>query len=257
MAPVKVGSRTDVGRVRALNEDAFLVGRRAWLVADGMGGHAAGDIASALVVRRMRELDEADALDPATVIATITRANEDVLAYGTDHPESWGLGSTVSGVCEVHVGGAPHWAVFNVGDSRVYRFWRGELSRATVDHSETEEMVLAGQITEQQARTHHRRNIITRSIGTPGVPQVDLWVLPQSGGERFLICSDGLTSELDDEQIASVLREEPDPANAVDSLVEGALQAGARDNVTVLVVDVEGHGSDGADENTNPRERQS
>lgn len=252
MAATRVGFRTDVGCRRALNEDSLFVGHKVWAVADGMGGHAAGEVASALVVERLRQLDEVENIEPVKIIECIRQANDDLLQHGRQNPEASGLGTTVSGVCEVSVGGTPHWAIFNVGDSRVYRFLDDELTRATIDHSETEELVLQGLITQAEARHHHLRNVITRSIGVRPAPQVDMWVVPQSGGERFLICSDGLTSELEDDSVSSVLKSCTDPQAAADLLIDETLRAGARDNVTIIVLDVHGE-SAVIDEQTNPR----
>ncbi len=134
--------------------------------------------------------------------------------------------------------------MFNVGDSRVYREADGALARATVDHSEAEELLLEGVITAEQARTHRARNIVTRSLGQPDAPQVDLWLLPQTPGERFLICSDGLNGELTDDAIHALLAAHPDPGQAAASLVAAALEGGGRDNVTAIVLNVEGAASD-------------
>ncbi len=251
MTITTVGFRTDVGRQRSLNEDAVLAGQQIWAVADGMGGHAAGDVAAALAIGRLKALDQQPDLRPGDLNAAIAQANADVLDYGQRHPDAWGLGTTVTGLARCLVAGSAHWVVFNVGDSRVYRIWDGQLSRATVDHSETEELVLRGLISPEQARTHQLRNIITRSVGTVPAPLVDLRVLPQSPGERWLICSDGLNSELTDIQIARVVTNIADPVRAADALVEAVLRTRARDNVSVIVVDV--HGDDQIDETTNPR----
>ena len=165
------------------------------------------------------------------------------------------MGTTIAGLASVNVAGARHWAIFNVGDSRVYRCHGGLLSRATVDHSETEELVLAGRITEEEARHHHLRNVITRSVGSDPAPQVDLWVMPQMPGERFLVCSDGVTSELSDEQIAAVVLHEADTREAAERLVDEALSAGGRDNTSVIIVDFTADVVDQADEATLPRMR--
>ena len=253
MPHVAVGASTDVGRVRALNEDAFLNGDRVWVVADGMGGHAAGDVASRLAVESLRELDGLDELRPALVNAAVARANAAVVRHGMVHVEARGLGTTVTGLAEVTVGGVAHWAVFNVGDSRVYRYAGGELHRATVDHSEVEELLAAGLIEPAEAREHPARHIITRSVGMRPAPAVDPWVLPQTPGERFLLCSDGLTSELDDDQIAAVLAAHPDAGEAAEALIAAVLATPARDNVTVLVVDVRSAEDGAGDEITVPR----
>lgn len=253
MIKVSTGACTDVGVVRSLNEDSYYVGTHIWAVADGMGGHAAGEVASAIVVANLRELDH-DHLEQSAIIDVLLQANQAVVDYGHRNPEAAGLGSTVTGLARVDIGGAEHWAVFNVGDSRVYRHNEGALARATLDHSEVEELILHGIITPDQARHHSSRSIVTRSIGTDPAPQVDLWVLPQTPGEQFMICSDGLTNELLDADIADILAEHEDPEAAAVELVDRARQAGGRDNISVVVVKVS---SDTAptevDEVTNPR----
>ena len=253
MPNVRVGASTAVGHHRSLNEDSYLSGDRVWVVADGMGGHAAGDVASRLAVESLRELDAADDLKPAQVSAAVGRANAAIVEYGVEHPQAWGMGTTVTGLVEVSVGGVRHWAVFNVGDSRVYRYAGGSLQRATVDHSEVEELVAEGLIDAEQARTHPARHIITRSVGMRPAPSVDLWVLPQTPGERFLLCSDGLNSELDDDRIAALLADHTEPQAAAEALVAGVLTGEARDNVTALVVDVVGAEDGAGDEITVPR----
>lgn len=255
MLDIVTAHRSDVGRVRRLNEDSVLDGQRIWAVADGMGGHAAGDVASRIVIDTLREIDSLAELRPADVVRHIHVANERILAHGEAHPDVRGLGTTVTGVALVTVGGADHWAVFNVGDSRVYRAMGSRLARATIDHSETEELVLEGVITAEQARTHRARNIVTRSLGMGGEVQVDLWVLPQTPGERFLVCSDGLNSELDDDVIADLLLTHPEPGPAAAALVEAAVARGGRDNVTAVVVNVEGTLQSDADVETNPHGR--
>ncbi|MCE1174449.1 MAG: protein phosphatase 2C domain-containing protein [Propionibacteriales bacterium] len=252
MIGVSVGAFTDVGMVRSLNEDHFYVGTHLWLVADGMGGHAAGEVASEIVVGSLRELDR-DHLEQQQIVDAVTAANNEVLAYGRDHPEARGLGSTVTGLARIDIGGAEHWAVFNVGDSRVYREYGGVLSRATVDHSEVEELIMQGVITAEQARWHASRSVVTRSIGTEPPPQVDVWVLPQTPGERFIICSDGLVAELDDAELQQILTSAPDAESAARGLVDAACEAGGSDNISVIVVAVAGDERAEVEEITNPR----
>jgi len=250
---VTVGACSDVGRVRELNEDSIYVGTHLWAVADGMGGHAAGDVASTLATQALRSMDH-EGLAVEELLAAINAANDTISKFGEQNPDSVGLGTTLSGVAEVAIGGAHHWAVFNVGDSRVYRFSDGELARATIDHSEVEEMVLDGRITEDQARTHPSRNFITRSLGSDPAPEVDIWVLPQSAEERFMICSDGLTTEVRDESIAATLSR-CDPQAAADELVQDACTQGGHDNVSAVVLLVDRPTDDVTDERTHPREK--
>ncbi len=238
VATMVVGWASDRGAVRQLNEDQVFAGKRLFVVADGMGGHAAGDVASEMAVDAMAALDvQPEEIRPEDVIAALVHANNAIVA-AAEGTSRWGMGTTVAGLAMVRVGGSPHWAVFNVGDSRVYRFYGDELARATIDHSEVEELLLAGRITTSEARHHPDRNIITRSLGTTPPPQVDLWVTPPVPGERFLLCSDGLVTEVEDAEIAGVLSRTTDPDAAAKALIGLALERGARDNVTVLVVDV-------------------
>lgn len=236
-ARVRTGTATHVGAVRAVNEDSVLVAAGVYAVADGMGGHAAGNVASAIAVRRLEGLAGRERMTPDDVRAELVAANADVLADVAANPERAGMGTTVAGLATVAAAGSPHWALFNVGDSRVYRLADGEFTQLTVDHSEVGELLDAGAITEQEASAHPLRHIVTRAVGTQPPPEVDLWVFPPTVGERFLICSDGLTLELDDDEISAVLRATDDPQQAADTLVDRAVAAGGRDNVSVVIVD--------------------
>lgn len=238
MVNVRFGSRTDVGRVRSHNEDAHLAGHSLWAVADGMGGHAAGDVASAIVIEALTAVDTDPPLSVASIINAIGEGHAGIVLHGAENPQARGLGTTVTGLARVLHDGEERWAIFNVGDSRVYHLVDGVLSRITVDHSEIEELVAEGVVTREQARTHPLRHIITRCIGARSTPRIDVWILPTIL-ERFLVCSDGLTDELTDEQIGQILSQHPDPQDAADALVDAAVDAGGRDNVTAIVLDVE------------------
>lgn len=231
------GARTDVGCVRAGNEDSYLATDGLWLVSDGMGGHAAGEVASRIVIDAFVPLARRTTVRVADLVAAVHCAHAAVCDYGASHLEARGLGATVTGVARVVVAGQPMWAILNVGDSRVYRLTDALLRRATVDHSETEELILEGVISVEEARTHHARNVITRSVGQGDALQPDLWLLPSAPAERFVVCSDGLNSELRDDDIRTICREHSAPQDAADALVEGALASGGRDNVTVIVLD--------------------
>jgi protein phosphatase len=164
------------------------------------------------------------------------------------------MGTTATGLAVVSAGGSDHWAVFNVGDSRVYRFVGGELSLVTVDHSEVQEMVDAGLITEQEALRHPLRNVVTRSLGTEVMPTPDVWVFPPYPGERFVICSDGLSNELSLDDIRRIVAGVDDPQEAAVALVRAAVDAGGRDNVTVIVVALDpGEDEEDFDADTAPR----
>lgn len=235
MVMVRAGSASDVGRLRPENQDALCVGRSLWLVADGMGGQAAGAQASRLAAAEVSAIDQDSTVPIEEISIAIDRANERLLREGRDHPDRFGLGTTLTGVARV---GENRWAVFNVGDSRVYHFADGRLEQLTVDHSAVQELVDAGLLDPVAALHHPRRNIVTRSLGTRPGPRSDIWQRAVVPGETFLICSDGLTNELADQEIADILQAYPDPQAAADQLVGEALAAGGRDNVTVIVLAV-------------------
>lgn len=229
------GSATDRGRVRALNEDALLAYPPLFLVADGMGGHEAGDLASRVAVEEFSHLVGRAGATADEVHAcfdrTARRVRSEVAPGRT-------AGTTVAGVAVADHDGAAYWLVFNVGDSRVYRWAEGVLEQISVDHSLVQEHVDAGRMTEDEARVHPERHVITRAVGTGSVPEPDYWMIPAAVADRVLICSDGLTSELDDAVLARVLASVTDPQGAAQELVAAALAAGGRDNVTVVVVDL-------------------
>jgi len=231
------GAMTDAGRLRPVNEDALLADPPIFLVADGMGGHLAGDVASWSAVERFVDLVGDGPISLQQVTGALASANQAILDAAGADPQRSGMGTTVSGLASVLTAGADHWMVFNIGDSRVYRLARGRMEQLTVDHSEAEEMVGAGRITREEARSYHRRNVLTRSLGTNPAPDPDCWVFPPMDGERFMVCSDGLTTEVGDEAIRSCLASDAGPQEVAEALVHMAIAAGGRDNVTVIVVD--------------------
>jgi PPM family protein phosphatase len=233
----EVGAASHTGLVRERNEDSALTTSGLFAVADGMGGHAAGDVASRLAVAAFMRLAGRDALRSRDILDAVAAANDDILNAIDEDGQRAGMGTTLTGIAIVAGDPGPRWAVFNVGDSRVYRFFDDTLTQVTEDHSEVGELVAAGQLTAEQAAVYPRRNVITRSLGTVPAPHPDIWLLEPEAPERFVICSDGLTTELSDDEIAAVLRAEPEPQRAADRLVTEAVGAGGRDNVTVLVID--------------------
>lgn len=248
---VTAGAATDVGRVRQLNEDRHYLGGRIFCVADGMGGHAAGDIASDLTIQVLAALEH-EPLTRDALRRGIRQANDRVLEYAAGHPEATGLGTTVAGVAELDEP-AYHWAIFHVGDSRVYTFEDGVLQQLTVDHSEVAELIAAGTITTAEARNHPSRHIITRAVGEWPAPELDILLLPAGSDRRFLICSDGLTGELEDEQVAATMARGMPPADTAQGLVIAAVEHGGLDNVTVVVIDESG--GEGFQATTVPRGR--
>ena len=235
LAGLRWGSATDVGLVREQNEDAFWAGDGLFVVADGMGGRLAGEVASALAIQQLGDYARGVGNTTADLVKAVTGANRAIVESGAQSGARRGMATTVTGLCLV---AGPRWAVFNVGDSRVYRWADQRLAQLTVDHSAVQEMVAAGFLDADEARTHPRRNVVTRALGALPSPDVDVWELPVTPGERFLICSDGLTTELADDEIAEALASEPEPQAAADELVARTLRAGGHDNVTVVVVDV-------------------
>ena len=234
---------SDTGRRRAANEDSYLARAPLFAVADGMGGHLSGDLASAAVVTRLAEAITADFLPPEKIERALEEATADIERIAGD--SVLGVGTTVSGALLTLQAGEPYFAVFNIGDSRVYQFERNQLSQVTVDHSVVQELVDSGLLTRDQAEDHPDSNIITRAVGFNSQPTPDLWMLPVRPGLRLLICSDGLTKEISDERIRLHLAAALSPSETATALIDAALAAGGRDNVTTIVIDVvDGPGED-------------
>jgi PPM family protein phosphatase len=251
---VRSGSATDVGRVRDHNEDSLIADGMVFAVADGMGGHAAGEVASRIAVEALATLVEHPPTRTEDVADVLREANDAILQSQEHDPEQRGMGTTAAGLTVVDAGGREHWVVFNIGDSRVYRLADNRMSMVTRDHSEVRELMDAGLIDAAEAARHPMRNVITRSLGSNPAPSPDVWVLPPTPGERFIVCSDGLSNELDDREIMLVARQYDDPQVAADQLVAAAVRAGGRDNVSVVVVAVDAGAGDGEDDaDTAPR----
>jgi protein phosphatase len=229
------GAATSTGRVRRVNEDSYLAAPPLFAVADGMGGHDAGEVASAVAIDVLARYARGGPLSVDAVLAALDDANRAVIGRDEAHR----MGTTVTGLASLVTPAGSQLMVFNVGDSRVYRLAGGQFGQLTVDHSEVQELVLAGAITPEQARTHPRRNIVTRALGSDFVVRPDHWLLPPLAGDRYLVCSDGLTGELTDEEILPLLLAD-DPQQAAAALVAAADEAGGHDNTTVIVVDVAG-----------------
>jgi len=238
------GAASDVGQVRQVNEDSLLVGAGIFVVADGMGGHAGGEVASRLAVETIEsELDgtEPEADVPRRTLDLVTAvqaANDRVWEASERDPELAGMGTTVVAIGLVEEDGEARLAIVNVGDSRAYRLSGGDLDQVSDDHSLVGELHREGRITADEARHHPQKNIVTRAIGIEQYVDVDEFqVLPRTG-DRYLLCSDGLTDEVDERDIATVLRTIDDPEDAARELVRRANEHGGRDNITIVVVDV-------------------
>ena len=226
---------TDTGRQRSANEDSVFVRAPLFVIADGMGGARAGEVASKTVVDAFdRPLPEAP---PERVLReTIEGANRTVYSLAREDPNLSGMGTTTTAAILDEA--ADEVAIGHVGDSRAYRLRRGKLERLTRDHSLVEEMRRKGQLTEAQAEDHPQRSIITRSVGPEPEVEVDLQTVPAQAGDVFLLCSDGLTTMLDDEHIERLLLRATSMPNAVRALVDEANRAGGRDNISVIAFKV-------------------
>ena len=227
------GARSDVGLVRGHNEDSFLLRTPLFMVSDGMGGHAAGEVASSIAVETVGEQAPGTA-DDVLLGAAVEAANMAVIEAAEQGIGKPGMGCTATAV----IIEKNKMAVAHVGDSRAYVLREGTLVRVTHDHSYVEELVDSGQITADEARTHPSRSIITRALGSDPDMYADHFSLEVNDGDRIILCSDGLSSMISDAEIESVAVSSATPQQAADNLVAAALTAGGADNVTVVVVDV-------------------
>ena len=227
------GARSDVGLVRGHNEDSFLLRAPLFVVSDGMGGHAAGEVASSIAVETVGELAPGTA-DDVLLGAAVEAANKAVIRGAEEGIGKPGMGCTATAVLVEK----NRVAVAHVGDSRVYLLHQGTLVRITHDHSYVEELVDSGQITADEARTHPSRSIITRALGSDPDMYADHFTLEVNTGDRIILCSDGLSSMISDSELESLAVSSATPQQAADNLVAAALTAGGADNVTVVVVDV-------------------
>lgn len=230
----RAGVATDTGLKRRINEDAYLAQSPLFLVADGMGGHDAGERASSAVVAEFATLAGRASLTIDDVRAAMRRARLRVEAIASDGRSA---GTTLTGVVVAEVAGVGYWLTLNVGDSRTYRYANGILDQISVDHSVVQELIDAGQLSGDDARVDRRRNEITRAIGADSDGRPDYWMVPAEPGDRILVCSDGLSGELSAARLRDVLDEEADPQDAATRLVHEALLHGGRDNITAIVVD--------------------
>ncbi|MGI8985156.1 MAG: Stp1/IreP family PP2C-type Ser/Thr phosphatase [Acidimicrobiales bacterium] len=238
MTQLKAGAATDVGRVRQINEDRFLADERLFAVADGVGGHQAGEVASQTSVETLLRAFMEGEHTTDGLVAAAEAANQAVWELAQGSREKRGMGTTLTALALVQEGGDEQLALINVGDSRAYLLQQGEMIQLTEDHSLVEELVRDGKLTPAEAQVHPQRSIITRALGMEPQIEVDSWEVIPYAGDRILLCSDGLTNELSAERIASTLRQLADPQDAAHDLVRQARAAGGGDNITVVVVDV-------------------
>jgi protein phosphatase len=228
-----VGVKTDLGRVRDANEDAYLVDEPIYGIADGMGGHIAGDVASQTAVDTITSRAKEQSPGDADSLAELVKeANAAIWERSQSDPSLHGMGTT----CTMVLVGDDHLDIAHVGDSRAYLYRDGELSQITEDHTLVGRMVKEGRLEPHEAERHPQRNIITRALGIDRSVEVDTITLTVREGDRILVCSDGLTSMIEAEEIRDILRSESDPQVVADRLVEAANSAGGEDNITVLIL---------------------
>ncbi|MDU0349705.1 PP2C family protein-serine/threonine phosphatase [Actinomyces sp. MRS3W] len=233
-----VGASTDVGRLRRVNEDGYLAVAPAFIVVDGMGGHASGRAASRAALSALRPLAGTRITDPDVVVDAVVAAGEAVSAIPSQAANQ--PGATVAGAVFADLPEGPTWIVLNIGDSRVYLLRDDLLSQLSHDHSQVQDLVDAGRLTPAEARRDSRRNVVTRALGA-GLEQTalpELHLVPARAQDRILVCSDGLSDELDDAELATVLGSGLGAQRTAELAVAAALEAGGHDNVTALVVDL-------------------
>jgi protein phosphatase len=240
LTALRTGAVTDVGRVRTNNEDQLLVTESLFAVADGMGGHAAGEVAAQVAVDTLRD---AFAENPTAqgLVDAIRQANMNVIARAESDAATRGMGTTACAAALVPGDddeGGELIVIVNVGDSRAYLLRDGELSQITEDHSVADELMRAGQLSEEEAAVDRRRHVLTRVLGMDASIVPDRFDIDPYRGDRILLASDGLTNEVPDAELASILRRIGDPGEAARELVRVAKNNGGADNITVIVIDV-------------------
>jgi serine/threonine protein phosphatase PrpC len=227
---------TDTGRRREVNQDAVFAEYPLFVVADGMGGHVGGEIASASTIDRLKAMTESGTVNPHTIEKALARAVKDIAS----HPEATddGTGTTLTGVYLDTSGDVAHWVTLNIGDSRVYLVRDGAIVQITTDHSVVQELIASGRLSPEEAENHPYGNVITRAVGPSEGVTPDYVRLEVAQGDRFVVCSDGLTKELTDYGIRHFLDANADPAAAATAMLDAALENGGRDNITIIVLDV-------------------
>ena len=238
MAGNRAAAVSHVGKIRSNNQDSGYAGHELFVVADGMGGHAGGDGASAIAVNRIREADgeyetasEAEFALQSALIAANSLLAETVF----EHPELTGMGTTVSALMRV----GDEMAIAHIGDSRIYLFRDGELSQVSVDHTFVQRLVDSGRITEEEAMVHPRRSVLMRVLGdVDASPEIDTLILATRPGDRWLICSDGLSGVVKHDDLLAALASRDAPKQVADKLLKQSLDAGAPDNVTAVILDI-------------------
>jgi protein phosphatase len=230
------GAASDVGLVRNINEDRYLLSDRVYAVCDGLGGHQAGEVAAATAVETLETMFTEPTID--NLINAVRWANRSVWQLAQEQSDKRGMGTTITAVGIIEEDEEQQLAVVNVGDSRAYLLRDGELTQLTEDHSLVAEMERDGHLTHEEALVHPQRAVITRALGLDSDVQVDSLELVPYRSDRLLLCSDGLTNEVAEDEIGSVMRRLADPNEAAKELVKQARVNGGSDNITAVVIDV-------------------
>jgi protein phosphatase len=242
MLTLAIGAATDTGNLRGQNEDAHIAEQNLFAVADGMGGHNAGEVASAMAIEHLRNV-AISGVSSAEAFAQVVRdLNSAIYTSATSTTDQRGMGTTLTAAALLaptnNMDQPSQIVIANVGDSRTYLLRSGELRQMSVDHSYVQELVTEGLLTVDEARTHPRRNIVTRALGIDEQVSVDTWTIPMFNGDRYMLCSDGLVDEVPLDEITEMMREHSAPQLIAERLVTAAKRHGGRDNITVIVVDV-------------------
>ncbi len=247
MVHLNAGAATDVGLVRAANQDAYLASPPVFVVADGMGGHDGGEVASGIVVEEFARLAGVG-FDPLAAVPAVeevlAKARERIVAHVQHRREEGSIGywsgTTVVAALLAADAEGPKWLLVNLGDSRIYKLHEDRLEQVSVDHSVVQQLIDRGEITPDAAAHHPERHVITRALGPGGDAEPDLFVVPLGSAGRLLLCSDGVSGMVPDAEVERILREVADPRDAAERLIAQALAAGGEDNATAVVIDVVG-----------------
>ena len=242
MLTLAIGAATDTGNLRGQNEDAHIAEQNLFAVADGMGGHNAGEVASAMAIEHLRSVALSGVTSAEAFAQVVRDLNGAIYSSATSTTDQRGMGTTLTAAALLtstsDTDQPSQIVIANVGDSRTYLLRSGELRQMSVDHSYVQELVTEGLLTVDEARTHPRRNIVTRALGIDEQVSVDTWTIPMFDGDRFMLCSDGLVDEVPLDEITEMMREHSAPQQVAERLVSAAKRHGGRDNITVIVVDV-------------------
>ena len=243
MLTLVIGAATDTGNLRGQNEDSHVAEQGLFAVADGMGGHNAGEVASAMALEYLRGV-ALSGVSSAEAFAQVVRdLNSTIFSAATSATDQRGMGTTLTAAALLaptsDVDQPSQIVIANVGDSRTYLLRSEELRQLSVDHSYVQDLVTEGLLTIDEARTHPRRNIVTRALGIDAQVSVDTWTIPMFDGDRFMLCSDGLVDEVPQDEIIEMMQERSTPQLVAERLVTAAKRHGGRDNITVIVIDVD------------------